>query len=93
VNGSDDNQDTTLLQPKFFAVRALEGMTMEGAEQDILREVQKGVQEGQSKDVVMSTMKELDRLKGKTVQSSEWSQENGLWRFRDCIYVPMILNL
>jgi hypothetical protein len=36
TNGSDDNWDTTLLQPKFFAVRALEGMTMEGAEQDIL---------------------------------------------------------
>jgi hypothetical protein len=41
----------------------------------------------------MSVMKELDRLKGKTVQSSEWSQEIGLWRFRDRIYVPMILNL
>jgi hypothetical protein len=41
----------------------------------------------------MSAMKELDRLKGKTVQSSEWSQENGPWRFRDCIYVLMILNL
>jgi hypothetical protein len=41
----------------------------------------------------MSAMKELDRSKGKTVQSSEWSQENGLWRFRDRIYVPMIPNL
>jgi hypothetical protein len=41
----------------------------------------------------MSAMKELDRSKGKMVQSSEWSQENGLWRFHDHIYVPMILNL
>jgi hypothetical protein len=41
----------------------------------------------------MSAMKELDRSKGKTVQSLEWSQENGLRRFRDRIYVPMILNL
>ena len=38
-DGSDDNRDTTLLRPEFFAVRALEGMTVEGAERDILREV------------------------------------------------------
>jgi hypothetical protein len=39
ANGSDDNWDTTLLRPEFFAVYTLEGMTMEGAERDILREV------------------------------------------------------
>jgi hypothetical protein len=43
MNGSEDNRDTTLLRAKFFAVHALEGVTMEGAERDILREVQKGV--------------------------------------------------
>jgi hypothetical protein len=36
MDGSDDNQDTTLLRPEFFTVRALEGVTMAGAEWDIL---------------------------------------------------------
>jgi hypothetical protein len=41
----------------------------------------------------MLAMKELERSKGRTVQSSEWSQEEGLWRFQDCVYVPMIPDL
>jgi hypothetical protein len=36
LDGSNDNQDTTLLRPEFFTVQALEGVTMEGAERDIL---------------------------------------------------------
>jgi hypothetical protein len=93
VNSSDDNRDTTLLRPKFFAVCALEGVTMEGAERDILREVRKGVRDGQSEDAVMLAVKELDRSKERTVRSSEWAQENRLWRFRDRIYVPMVPDL
>jgi hypothetical protein len=31
-NGTDDNRDTTLLQPEFFTVHMLEGITVEGAE-------------------------------------------------------------
>jgi RNase H-like domain found in reverse transcriptase len=41
--GADNNRDITLLKSKFFAACALEGMTVEGAERDILREIQKGV--------------------------------------------------
>jgi RNase H-like domain found in reverse transcriptase len=37
--GADNNRDITLLKPKFFAARALEGMTIEGAERDILQEI------------------------------------------------------
>ena len=40
---SDDNCDSTLLQPKFFVICTLEGMTMEGVEQDMLHEVCKEV--------------------------------------------------
>jgi hypothetical protein len=46
TNGSDDNQDTTLLQPEFFAVHALKRMTMEGVERNILGGVRKGVRDG-----------------------------------------------
>jgi hypothetical protein len=42
-------------------------MTIEGAEYDILREVQRGVQDGKSEDAVMLAMKELERSKGRTV--------------------------
>jgi hypothetical protein len=66
---------------------------IEGAEREILREVRKGVRDGKGKDTVMLAMKELDRSKGRTVRSSEWAQENGLWRFHDQIYVPMVPDL
>jgi hypothetical protein len=68
-------------------------MMIEEAEHDILRDIQRGVRDGKSEDAVMLAMKELERSKGRTVQSSEWSQEEGLWRFWDCMYVPMILDL
>ena len=38
-------------------------------------------------------MKEFDESKGKTLRSSEWAKEGGLWRFRDRIYVPLIADL
>jgi hypothetical protein len=56
---------------------------MEEVERDILREVRKGVWDRKGEDAVMLAMKELDRSKGRTVQSLEWAQENGLWRFHD----------
>ena len=49
--------------------------------------------QGKHKDAVLVAMKELEKLKGKMLQSSEWAQDNGLWRFRDHIYVPMIPDL
>jgi hypothetical protein len=52
---------------------------MEGAEWDILQEVRKGVREGQSEDVVMSAMKELDRAGEDSMKfgvvTGEWSME------------------
>ena len=36
-DGTDDNRDSMLLRPEFFAVRVLEGMTVEGPERDIVR--------------------------------------------------------
>jgi hypothetical protein len=66
---------------------------VEGAEHDILCEVWRGVQDGRSEDAVVLAMKELERLRGKTLQSSEWAQEDGLWKFCDRIYVPLIPEL
>jgi hypothetical protein len=80
---NDDNCDTTLLRPEFFAVHSLEGITVEGAEWDILKEVQKGIQDGKSEDALVLAMKELEKARGKSLRSSEWVKEEGLWRFHD----------
>jgi hypothetical protein len=42
---------------------------------------------------VVIAMKKLETAKGKTLHSSEWMNDNGLWHFRDRIYVPMIPEL
>jgi hypothetical protein len=66
---------------------------VEGSERDILREVWKGIQDGKSEDAVVLAMKELERLRGKLLRSAEWVQEEGLWRFRNRIYIPMVPKL
>jgi len=45
-NGVSDNEDVVLLQPELIAVRALEGLHLEGLEQDMLREIRQGNQKG-----------------------------------------------
>jgi hypothetical protein len=62
-------------------------------ERDILKEVRKGIQDGKSEDAVVLAMKELEKAKGKSLRSPEWVKEEGLWRFRNRIYVPMVLEL
>jgi hypothetical protein len=42
---------------------------------------------------VVLVMKELEKAKGKSLRSSEWVKEEGLWRFRNRIYVPMVPEL
>jgi Integrase zinc binding domain len=42
---------------------------------------------------VVLAMKEFDESKGKMLRSSEWTKEDGLWRFCDHIYVPLIADL
>ena len=44
--GASDNEDVVLLQPELLAIRALEGVQMEGLERDILREICQGNQRG-----------------------------------------------
>ena len=39
--GSDDNANMVLLTPKFFAVRALEGLELTGIEHDLLRSIRR----------------------------------------------------
>ena len=66
-DGTNNNRNTTLLQPKFFAVCMLEGIMVEGAERDIVCEIWKGVRQGKHEDAVLVAMKELEKAKSKTL--------------------------
>jgi Integrase zinc binding domain len=68
-------------------------MTVEGAERDILHEIRKGVRDERGEDAVVLAMKEFDKSNGKMLRSSGWVKEDGLWRFCDWIYVPLIADL
>jgi hypothetical protein len=74
-------------------VCALEGITVEGSERDILKEVWRGIQDRKGEDAVVLAMKELEKAMGKSLRSSEWVKEEGLWRFWDQIYIPMVPKL
>jgi hypothetical protein len=87
-NGSNDNQDLTLLTPNFFAIRAMEGLEVVGEERELLKLIRKGVAEAELEDTVSQAVKTLKSMPGKSVHSSEWSEANGLVYYRGKIYVP-----
>ena len=86
--GSGDNDNMVLLRPELFAIRALEGIALEGEEHEILREIRKGNREGHQEDSVAIAARDLRKGKGKSLRSAEWSESDGLLLFRGKIYVP-----
>jgi len=82
-----------LLQPELLAIRALEGVQMEGPEKDILREICQGNQRGDQEEPVAKAARELWQAASKTVHSTEWLEEEGLLQFRGKIYVPQNADL
>ena len=86
--GASDNEDVVLLRPELIAVRALEGLHLEGPEQDMLREIRQGNQKDNQKEPVAKTVRELWQASSKTVCSVEWSEDNRVLWFRGKIYVP-----
>jgi hypothetical protein len=87
-NGSGDNNNITLLKPELFTIRALEGITVEGEEWDILQEVRQRNHTGEQEDLVAAAAKALKESRGNSVRSSEWKESEGLLLFHDHIYVP-----
>jgi len=76
-----------LLRLELLAIRALEGVQMEGLEKNVLREICQGNQRGNQEEPVAKAARELRQAASKTVCSTEWSEEEGLLRFRGKIYV------
>jgi len=91
--GASDNEDMVLLRPELIAVRALEGLHLEGLERDMLREIRQGNQRGEQEEPVAKAARELRQVSSKTVHSVEWSEEDGVLWFRGKIYVPQNSDL
>jgi hypothetical protein len=85
--GTRDNSNITLLAPKLFAVRALEGLEFAGPELDILRDIRKGVKNPEEEPIAKA-VEQLRKSSTRSLRSREWSDRDGLLYFRGCIYVP-----
>jgi len=91
--GASDNKDVVLLRPELLAIRALEGVQMEGPEKNILKEIRQGNQRGDQEEPVAKAARELQQATSKMIRSAEWSEEERLLRFRGKIYVPRNADL
>ena len=87
-NGALDNENIVLLRPEFLVVRALEGVELTGVEQKILSNIRKGKRNGDQEEPIAKAARELRNSTNEAVHSSEWSNIDGLLRFRGKIYVP-----
>jgi len=92
-NGASDNENVVLLRPEFLAVCALEGVELTGVEQKILSDIRKGNQNRDQEEPIAKAAQELRRSANRTVHFSEWSNIDGLLRFRGKIYVPQSPDL
>jgi hypothetical protein len=60
-DGKQDNENIILLKPELFTIKALEGLTVEGEEKDIVREILKRNREGEVEMQVTAAVKELKK--------------------------------
>jgi hypothetical protein len=60
-DGSGDNKDITLLRLELFVICALKGLTVEGEEWDILRDICHGNQTGAQEDAVAAAAQALKK--------------------------------
>jgi len=91
--GASDNEDVVLLRLELFVIRALEEVQLEGPERDILKEICQGNQKGNQEEPVAKAVRELQQASDKTVYSAEWSEDDGVLRFRGKIYVLRNIDL
>ena len=78
---ASDNENIILLTPDCFAICALQGLEVIRKEQDILKDIQKGVQNAKKEEVVAKAVKELQKTLTRSIKSAEWSLTDGLLYF------------
>ena len=79
--GAGDNQDITLLHPELFAIRALEGITAVGEEQDLLQDIQGWLKTTEPEDPMAKAIIKLCKGHVKSVWLDEWAERDGLLHF------------
>jgi RNase H-like domain found in reverse transcriptase/Reverse transcriptase (RNA-dependent DNA polymerase)/Integrase zinc binding domain/Chromo (CHRromatin Organisation MOdifier) domain len=87
-NGSGDNADITLLRPELFVIRTLEGLTIEGENRNIAKEIRTRNRRMMWEDSVAIMVQGLKDSKSNSARSAEWKLQDGLIFYRDRIYVP-----
>jgi hypothetical protein len=92
-NRSDNNSNLTLLTPGFFAVCTLEGLEAFGEEWELLKDVRKGIKEGEHEEAVAKVVKGLKATCSCSVHSAEWTFVDGVLYFQGKIYVSDTFNL
>jgi len=85
--GADNNSNIVLLCPELFTVRAMEGLQFVGPEQDILRDICKGVKHPEEEPIARAAQ-ELRKSSAHSVRSAKWSKHDGLLYYCGRIYVP-----
>ena len=88
ASGARDNDNLMLLPLELFAVRALEGLTAVGEEQDLLQDLRKAFRDGDKEKSIVKVVEELRKGNSKSVWSAEWSELDGLLHFCGKVYVP-----
>ena len=86
--GSSDNADVVLLPPELFQVRALDSLSLEGEEKDILRRIRQAECRGLREDSVAKAAAALQQGSARSVQAAEWSEQQGILYFCSKVYVP-----
>ena len=76
--GVGDNTNIVLLSLKLFAVRALEGVEVVGAEAGILWDIRTGVTGVIGEEPVAQAVKAMHSSKAKSLRSAEWAERDGL---------------
>ena len=66
-SGSADNKNIVLLDADLFAIRVLEGLSVEGEEKEVLKEVREKVHGGLMEDSVAIMVKGLKDSKVRSV--------------------------
>jgi hypothetical protein len=88
-SGQGDNNNLTLLSPELFRIHALSGARLDSDKRNILQDIQHSLRNDTQEESVAKAVRALRKDTGRgTVQSTEWSESEGLLMFRGKIYVP-----
>jgi len=71
--GLEDNDNMVLLTPNFFTVQALEGLEAAGEEHGILKDIWKGMHDGEKEEPVARAARVLQGSSAHSIKSAEWS--------------------